>query len=210
MFNMFKPKKNDQIFFELFTNVISDTCEAAQKLDELFNDLTDFDKKILELESYEHKCDRTVHRLIEHLNHTFITPFDREDVFLITKVIDNIMDSIESTAFSLKLLNIQTIREDSHETTALIVNCTKELRDLIGDLDKMRTSKKLQAKIIEVNRLENKGDESYRRCVSNLFQSEKDAIEIIKWKEIYESLEKTLDACEDVANIIEGIVSKNA
>jgi len=210
MLNMLKPRKNDQIFFELFTSVIDETCAAAEKLEELFKNYDKLDDKLLVLEDYEHRCDRTVHDLISHLNHSFITPFDREDIFLITKVIDNIMDNIESTAFSLKLLNIDVIREESFEMTELIVKCTQELREVIRELKKMKTSKIIQTKIIEVNRIENQGDEAYRRIITNLFSMEKDTIEIIKWKEIYEYMEKTLDACEDVANIIEGIVSKNA
>ena len=210
MLNMLKPRKSDQVFFELFSHVIDDTCIAAEKLDELFRDYSQSDDKILALEEHEHRCDRTVHDLIDHLNHSFITPFDREDIFLITKVIDNIMDNIESTAFGLKLLNIEKIRVESLEMTGLIVKCAKELSIVIGELKNMKSSKVLQTKIIEVNRIENQGDVVYRRVIRDLFSSEKDPIEIIKWKEIYENMEKTLDACEDVANIIEGIVSKNA
>jgi predicted phosphate transport protein (TIGR00153 family) len=210
MLNMLKPRKNDQVFFELFIKVIDDTCIAAEKLENLFKDYSDADNKIRSLEEFEHSCDRTVHDLIDHLNHSFITPFDREDIFLITKVIDNIMDNIESTAFDLELLNIQEIRSESFAMAELIVKCTKELRCVVGELNHMKTSKTIQKEIIEVNRIENQGDEVYRNSIKNLFSSEKDPIEIIKWKEIYEYMEKTLDACEDVANIIEGIVSKNA
>jgi uncharacterized protein Yka (UPF0111/DUF47 family) len=120
------------------------------------------------------------------------------------------MDNIESTAFDLELLNIQEIRSESFAMAELIVKCTKELRCVVGELNHMKTSKTIQKEIIEVNRIENQGDEVYRNSIKNLFSSEKDPIEIIKWKEIYEYMEKTLDACEDVANIIEGIVSKNA
>jgi predicted phosphate transport protein (TIGR00153 family) len=210
MLNMLKPRKNDQVFFELFSSVIADTCAAAEKLEDLFKNYDESDQKILTLEELEHKCDKTVHNLISHLNHSFITPFDREDIFLITKVIDNIMDNIESTAFGLKLLNIKKIREESFEMTALIVKCSKELSAVIGELKNMKNSKTIQTRIIEVNRIENQGDEAYRKIIRNLFSTEEDTLEIIKWKEIYEYMEKTLDACEDVANIIEGIVSKNA
>ena len=207
---MLKPKKSDQIFFELFSDVIDETCAASAVLEGLFKNYENADEQIATLEEYEHKCDRTVHDLINYLNHSFITPFDREDIFLIAKVIDNIMDNIESTAFSLKLLNIQTIRPESFEMAELIVKCAKELKEVVDELDRMKVSKTIQAKIIEVNRIENQGDEAYRRIMRGLFSAEKDTLEIIKWKEIYEYMEKTRDACEDVANIIEGIVSKNA
>lgn len=210
MLDMLKPRKSDQIFYDLFSSVLTDTCTAAEKLDKLFRNYADADEKIEELEDLEHRCDKTVHDLINHLNHSFITPFDREDIFLITKVIDNIMDYIEATAYGLRLLNIDKIREESLEMTALTIKCCEELGKVIAELPKMKSSKTLQAKIIEVNRIENQGDVIYRRLVRNLFTTEHDPVEIMKWKEIYEGMEKTLDSCEDVANIIEGIVTKNA
>lgn len=209
MLNMFKPKKSDQIYYDLFSLVLTDTCTAAERLENLFKDISRIDEILQELEDYEHKCDRTVHDLIDHLNHTFITPFDREDIFYIIKIIDDIMDNIESTAFGLKLMNIDKIRPESLEMTKLIVECTRVLKIVVDELKNMKNSKILRSKIIEVNRIENQGDDVYRKVMRELFTEETAPLEIIKWKEIYENMEVTLDACENVANIIEGIVSKN-
>jgi predicted phosphate transport protein (TIGR00153 family) len=207
---MLKTSKKDLVFFDLFSVVMNDTCEAAKKLEELFLNYTDLEEKIKEIEVLEHKCDKTVHDLLEHLNRSFITPLDREDIFLIAKMMDDIIDFIESTAHRLKLFNITVIRPESHEMTRLIIKCTNELRNVIEELKRLKYSKTLHARIVEVNQIENEGDDAYRKLIQDLFTIEKDPIEIIKWKEIFEFMEKTLDACEDVANIIEGIVSKNA
>ena len=123
---------------------------------------------------------------------------------------DNITDAIESTAHRFKMFNIKAITEETKKLTRLIVMCTDELKGVMVELKYMKTSKLLPKKIIEVNRIENEGDAIYREAIASLFANEKSTIDVIIWKEIYEFLEKTLDACEDVANIVEGVVMKNA
>jgi len=206
---MFKTTKKDLIFFDLFSVVMDDTCKAADILQELFTNYTDIDDKIHAIEKLEHSCDRTIHDIIEHLNRSFITPIDREDIFTIAKVLDNIIDSIEATAQGLRLFSITRIKPQSIEMAQLITNCTKVLSIVISELHQMKTSKVMQQKIIEVNHIENEGDETYNRIIQDLFTKEQNPVEIIKWKEIIENMESTLDACEEVANMIEGIVSKN-
>lgn len=206
---MFKTTKKDLIFFDLFSVVMDDTCKAAEILKDLFTNFSDVDSKIKAIERLEHSCDRTIHDIIQHLNRSFITPIDREDIFIIAKTIDDIIDNIEATAQKLKLFMITQIRPQSLEMTRLITQCTKVLMEVVGELKNMKTSKILQPKIIEVNNIENQGDTTYNRIIQDLFSKEKNPVEIIKWKEIYESMESTLDTCEDIANVIEGIVSKN-
>ena len=207
---MFRTTKKDMIFYDLFSVVMEDTCTGAEILEDLFRSFTNTEEKIDSLKKLEHKCDRTVHDVIDQLNRSFITPLDREDIYMIAKEIDNIMDCVESTAYRLKMFNITVIRPDSLEMADLVVNCAKVIRRVVDELRNMKNSKTLHDDIIEVNRLENQGDAIYRKFVRDLFVEEKDPLEIIKWKEIIEHMEHTLDACEDVANIIEGVVSKNA
>jgi predicted phosphate transport protein (TIGR00153 family) len=207
---MFRTTKKDMIFYDLFSVVMTDTCEGAGILDDLFRSLTGVDEKIEQLESLEHKCDRTVHDVIDQLNRSFITPLDREDIFLIAKVIDNIMDSIEAVAHSIRLFNITSIRPEAIEMTALINKSAAVLAGVVSEMKNLKSSKTLHPGVVEVNRLENQGDVVYRSIIKELFTEEKDPIELIKWKEIVEQLEQALDSCEDVANVIEGIVSKNA
>jgi uncharacterized protein len=207
---MFRITAKEGIFFELFVNTAADTCLAADMLEELMTNFVDVTNKIRAIEEIEHKCDSHVHRMLEQLNHSFITPIDREDIYLIAKELDNITDYIESTAHRFRMFNVTGIRDEAKQLAKLIVQCTKELMDVMSELKRMKSSKILKEKIIEVNRIEDEGDEIFRSAMQRLFVSESNPIEVIKWKEIYEYLENTLDACEDVANIIEGVVMKNS
>jgi uncharacterized protein Yka (UPF0111/DUF47 family) len=108
------------------------------------------------------------------------------------------------------MFNVKDIKEEAITLATLNVKCTKELNDVMIELKNMKKSTSLKGKVIEINRIENEGDDIYRNAIAKLFVTEKDPVEIIKWKEIYEYLENTLDACEDVANIVEGVVMKHA
>lgn len=206
---MFKTTKSDLIFFDLFSVVMDDTCKAAEILQELFTDYSDIDDKIKAIEKLEHSCDRTIHDIIEHLNRSFITPIDREDIFQIAKEIDNIIDNIEATAQGLRLFSITKIRPEAVEMAKLITQSAHVLGEVVGEFKQFKTSKIMQQKIIEVNHIENDGDDMYNKIIQELFSKEQNPVEIIKWKEIIENMESTIDACEEVANMIEGIVSKN-
>jgi uncharacterized protein len=207
---MFRVTKREEIFYSMFVETAENTCKAALMLEDLMTNFTDVDNKIKKIEDVEHECDKRVHKILAQLNKSFITPIDREDIYLIAKELDNITDDIEATAHRFNMFNVSSIREEAKKLTELIVVSTKELKDVMSELKNMKKSKTLKEKIIEINRIENEGDEIYRSAMTSLFKHEKDAIEVIKWKEILEYLENTLDACEDVANIIEGVVMKNA
>ncbi len=207
---MFRMTKKEAAFFNMFVETAENTCRAAQLLDELMKNYVNVEEKVAEIEESEHECDKRVHGIMEQLNKSFITPIDREDIYLIAKELDNITDAIEATAHRFIMLNVKEITDDAKKLSKLVLECTSELRDVMIEVKNMKKSKKLQSKIIEVNRIEDDGDEVFRKAVTNLFRSESNAIEVIKWKEIYEYLEGTLDACEDVANIVEGVVMKHA
>lgn len=207
---MFRITSKEEIFFDLFVETANNTCKAAEMLEELMTNFNNIEEKIRAIEEAEHECDQLVHKILHQLNKSFITPIDREDIYLIAKELDNITDAIESTAHRFDMFNLTDMREDALKLAKLITICTKELRYVLSELKKMKTSKVLREKIIEVNRIENEGDTIYRNAIKKLFRTETNAIEVVKWKEIYEYLENTLDACEDVANIIEGVVMKHA
>jgi predicted phosphate transport protein (TIGR00153 family) len=185
-------------------------CEAAKKMNDLITNYTDVDHKIDAIQQIEHNCDMKVHEIVQHVNRSFITPIDREDINEIAKELDNITDAIEDTAHRFRMFDIKSITDDAKKLSDLIVTCTNELKIVMVEMKNMKTSKELCPKIIEVNRIENVGDVLYRNAMSSLFTSGMDTLEIIKWKEIYEFLENSLDACEDVANTVEGVVMKHA
>lgn len=207
---MFRITKKEEVFFDLFVETTKHACLAAKKLDDLMNNYEDVNKKIKDIEQIEHNCDLSVHNIMQQLNKSFITPIDREDIYEIAKELDNITDAIEATAHRFNMYNVISITEDAKKLSALTVLCTQELKSLMEELKNMKTSKHIKNKIIEVNRIENEGDDIFRQAMTSLFSNDLNALEVIKWKEIYELLENTLDACEDVANIVEGIVMKHA
>ncbi len=206
---MFRTTPKEERFFDMFIETAGKSCEAAVLLNDLVNNYEDINKKIDDIEQIEHECDQCCHDIIELLNKSFITPIDREDIDEIVKVLDNITDSIEATAHRFRMLNVKTITDETKVVTKLIVDCTTELQGVMMELKHMKTSKTLYKKIIEVNRIEDEGDDIFRDAITSLFRDNPDPIDIIKWKEIYELLENSLDACEDVANIVEGIVMKH-
>lgn len=141
---MFKTTKKDLVFFDLLSSMMEDTCVAADLLLDLLTNYNDVDNKIKEIEKYEHKCDKTVHELVNELNRSFITPIDREDIFDLTKAMDNITDNIEFAAQRLNLFAIQEIRPRAVETAKLISSCVKELKVVVDEMKQMRTSKLLR------------------------------------------------------------------
>ena len=207
---MFRVTRKEEIFFDLFVDTVDLACIAAKKLNDLINNYTDVDKKIDSIQEIEHNCDIKVHDIIDQVNKSFITPIDREDINEIAKELDNITDAIEDTAHRFRMFDIKFIREDAKVLSNMIVTCTEELKVVMVEMKHMKTSKLLCPKIIEVNRIENEADVLYRKAITSLFTSGMDTLEIIRWKEIYEFLENSLDACEDVANTVEGVVMKHA
>ncbi len=207
---MFKTSHKEEIFFDMFVETMQNSCKAAEMLVDLMKNYVDIDNKIQSIGIVEHECDGSIHKILEQLNKSFITPIDREDIYSIAKELDNITDYVDSTAHKFKMLNVVEIRPEAIKLAELAVSCTNELQGVIVELKNMKRSKTLMDKIIEVNRIENEADQIFRDAITKLFTCEKNPVEVIKWKEIYECLENTLDACEDVANIVEGVVMKNA
>lgn len=207
---IFSLKKREEVFYDLFDETIEKALEAALLLEELMNDYTDITRKIAHLKDIEHECDMHVHKIMKALNASFITPIDREDIYSIAKEMDNIVDTIEEAANKFELFHVTEVREAAKIMAKLIVACVRELKIVVNELRRMKRSKILREKIIEVNRIENEGDVVYRGAIKSLFETETNALEVIKWKQIYEFLEDSIDACEDVANILEGVVMKHA
>lgn len=207
---MFRITAKEEMFFDYFIETCEIICKAANLLDDLTNNYVNVNEKIASIEETEHACDNSVHKILNELNKSFITPIDREDIFTIAKELDNITDDIESAAHRFSMFNVKEVKPEAIALTKLIVRATNELKKVMIEVKNMKKSKSLQTKIIEVNNVEDEADTIFRDAMANLFTSEQDAVEVIKWKAIFELLENTIDACEDVANIVEGVVMKNA
>lgn len=207
---MFRVTRKEEKFFDLFVETAEQTCKAAVMLEDLMEKYLNVHGKVKAIEDVEHACDRNVHNMLEQLNKSFVTPIDREDIYLIAKELDNITDAIESAAHRFVMFNVQSITPEAKKLSKLITACTRELKVVMEEMKNMKKSKLLHEKIVEVNRIEDEGDDIFREAMSALFVTGKDPLDVIKWKEIYQLLENTLDACEDVANIVEGVVMKHA
>lgn len=208
---MFNLNPTDDKFYDMFIEEAKNTEKAAELLRDSLDDLENKTSYIARVEELEHKGDEIVHNLIEELNNSFITPIDREDIFSITKVMDNILDSIESTMHRFTMFNIEESREGAKVLAGLILDASKELVNLMEDFKHMKKkNKQITERVISINKIENKGDVFYRQIISDLFAEDgkTQVLEIIKWREIYKFLEATLDSCESVANIVEGVVMK--
>lgn len=207
---MLRTTKKEMAFYTDFTKMIDLIHDAALRLEDLLTNYTNVKIKIKEITEMEHNCDILCHQAIDRINDSFITPIDREDIFVIDKALDDIMDNIEETASRFEIYNIKAIVPEVIMFTKLITSSTARLQKLFKLMPHSNAAKEMQTEIIEVNRLENQGDAIYRQQLTDLFADEKDAIVILTWSNIYESLEKALDACEDIANIIEGVITKHA
>jgi uncharacterized protein len=207
---MFSLTPRDVKFYDMFITNSETILNSAELLYEFMQDLNNPESKFLAIKDLEHKGDEEQHNILEELNKSFITPLDREDIYAIAKGLDDIIDFIESAASRIVIFNIKTSTKEAKEMCKLIVDGSKELIYLMKELKIMNKSNKIREKIIEVNRIEEQGDVLFRKAVRILFTEDIPVIEVIKQREMYETLENTLDAIEDIANIVEGVVMKHA
>jgi uncharacterized protein Yka (UPF0111/DUF47 family) len=204
----FTPKEDK--FYNLFIEDANIAYKAANLLVDFLYNLGDAEQNIENLKNIEHEGDKKQHEILKELNRTFITPFDREDIYSIAKGMDDIIDLIESTASRFVMLNVDVCTDEAKKLAGMILNCCSEIITIMEELKGMKATKKLSQKIIKVNGIEEKGDVISREAIKKIFRSNMKVIDIIKWREIYQYLEDTLDSCEDIANIVEGVVMKNA
>src|SRR5262252_6903954 len=160
-----------------------------------------------EIKEIEHKCDHLTHEIIQRLNRTFVTPLDREDIYTLARSLDDVMDAIDASATILRLYQIEAVRPGARELAHLVRQSAEQVVLAMKALEKR---KGVAEHAVEINRLENEADRAHQAAVRSLFKDEKDAVAIIKWKEIFDFLEQATDRCEDVANVLEGVVVKHA
>jgi len=206
-----KGKKNYN-YFQAFVELSEFSLKAAEML---IKALYDFDKNqldgiIREMHVIEHTADNKRHELLNKLAKEFLPPIEREDIMSLSEKIDDVTDSVEDVLLNISIFNVNSIPQKIIEFTEVIVKCCRSLISALKEFENFRKSKKLHDEIIELNRLEEVGDALYVNGVRELYRSKMEPIDLIIWKEVFASLEKCCDACEDVANDIENIVMKNS
>jgi uncharacterized protein len=206
---MSKLFKKDQTFFRLFGDMTLYILEAAELLGEMFRNPGGDQQQILagKIKDLEHKGDDATHHVIEELNKTFITPLDREDIHDLCLALDDVLDLIDNTAGRLVLFNISESIHGTLEMWQVLYNQARAIEEAVK---RLKNNTNVIERCIEINRLENDADRIFQMAIGQLFEHVKDPIEVIKRKEIIETLEKATDMAEDVANVLETIIVKNA
>jgi len=159
-----------------------------------------------EIKEVEHKCDFLTHEIIQRLNRTFVTPIDREDIHALARSLDDVMDAIDASAALIRLYRLDVVRFGANELARIISACTREVRLA---LEALEGRKGVSRHSVEINRLENEADRIHSQAVSRLFDEERDPLTVMKWKETLDFLEDATDRCEDVANVLEGVMVKH-
>jgi hypothetical protein len=199
----------EEKFFDLFEE-LADKIEEGGKLflDMLLN-YDSFETRLVKLKEIEHEADDITHRTYEKMHTTFLTPIDREDIYALVNKMDSILDMTEAAAVRMSLYKIKAPKEELFQQARILNEATAKVKMIVCGLRDMKNAKMILSACVEINTLENAGDQILRATMARLFEHETDPFELIKWKEIFERFEEALDICEDVSNIVEGIVLKN-
>lgn len=197
----------EEKFFHLFDRMAAKVVEGAHRFRDLLEDYTDVVQKAKRIKEVEHEADLIAHEVMDKLNKSFITPFDREDIRALVMYLDDVIDDIEATADKLALFEVKKPTAAAAEMARIICKATEEIQKAVNQIEAPQT---LNIFLVEINRLENMADNICREQLAKLFREEPDVRELLKWKEVYERLESCADRCEDVADVIEDIVVKNA
>ncbi|MEO6725999.1 MAG: DUF47 family protein [Blastocatellia bacterium] len=205
---MIRLLPREEKYFSLFNNLASHLTESAKLLQNLFSDFDNRASYAEQIKVVEHKCDDITHEIIKKLNQTFITPIDREDIHALASGLDDIVDAIEYTAKRIILYHVTQSTEHARKMSDVMVRLTAHLQTAVGALG--NNGEQVLADCVAIHTLENEGDVYHHQAVEKLFAEEKDPITIIKMKEIYEKMERMIDKAEDVGNVLEAIVLKNA
>ena len=200
------PQETD--FFVSFQKQAENIVAGAAALTSMLEHYTDVPEQVRRIKAIEHAGDELTHQIFRKLNQTFVTPFDREDIHELCGTMDDVLDLVDAAASRFDLYCISQLRAGTVDLSKVLTLTTMELSAAIHAIAASRD--RAIPRVIEINRLENESDRLCRLLIARLFQDEKDPVQIIKWKEIFEVIETAVDKCEDVSNVIESVILKNA
>ena len=200
----------EEKFFELFEAQAAHNVAAAKQFRDMAQKWSRDQGAFDRLRDIEHEADITCHEIYDKLNRTFVTPFDREDIRELAGELDTVTDLVESVAQRMYLYQIDKSTEDLVQLTDILWQATENVRKAVAELKTPEKSRRVMDYCIEVNRLENAGDHALNVAIAKLFQGKPDPLEVMKWKEIYETTEEAIDKCEDIAHTLETMLVKAA
>ena len=199
----------DEKFYDMFEELACKIEEGGKMFTDILNNYEQSEAKIAKLKEIEHEADIITHRTYEKMHRTFLTPLDREDIYNLVNKMDSVLDMIEAAAVRMQLYKIKKPADEIKELARILNLAVGKIKKIVHALRDKKKSQEILEDCVEINTLENEGDIVLRMTMARLFEREKDPIELIKWKEIFERIEESIDVCEDVSNIIEGIVLKH-
>ena len=203
--HVFAPR--DRVYFELFEEAGQNVLQASDLLDRLLSNYPDSKDLAREILVCEHEGDRITHDIIDRLNHTFVTPIDREDILALASALDDIVDYTEEVADYLGLYKIEAPMDQAIRLAHVLKESCAQIAEAVP---RLRGFRDISHYTVEINRLENEGDRITREAVASLFDARIDPMVVIRWKDIFERLEAAIDSTEHVADILYGIVIKNS
>jgi predicted phosphate transport protein (TIGR00153 family) len=202
----FRLIPTDDAFFALFNDSAANVADCARRLRDMLTDPTDASRheKVAEC---EHRGDEIVHTIVQRLNTTFVTPFDREDIHALAEELDDVVDDMLEVSHRMQLTGITTALPELKEQADLVVECAVEVQQLMERLESMKGT---QPHLDAIDRLESEGDAVHRRILARLFGGEFEALEVLRWKDVIEAMEAALNTLEDISDVVESIVLKHA
>jgi hypothetical protein len=204
MFGRLLPKEVS--FFDFFEKHVSLIYQGIKEYQTIAKTSTNISHHVKRVKEIEHEADGITHFCVESLHKTFITPIERDDIFKLISTMDDVIDHVDAACSSIDIYKITTMTPEAIAYADILISAVVELEKALKGLRNMNNSQMVREACICVNRLENEGDRITRQAFSRLFEEEPDIRTLIKWKEIYQHLEDAIDCCEDVANIIEGVI----
>jgi len=206
---MFGLIPKEERFFKLYKDMTANIIEGAVLLKDMLDTFADPHESQRRIKDIEHKGDAITHSIIQRLNKTFITPMDREDVYALASKLDDILDLIDASAQRFVMYNVECATPEAKTLAFLILQGCQSVDKAVDKLSS-KSHEQIYAHCVEINAIENEADRVSREAIGRLFDEEKDPISLLKWKEIYETLETATDKCEEVANILESVMVKNS
>jgi uncharacterized protein len=208
MLEKLMPKSDE--FFDDFDAQAAVTVRGTKLLLALFEDFTDVERKVAAIKEVEHEGDNIAHRAFERLHRQFITPFDRAEIHRLLSRIDDVLDLTDATAEKLLLYEVGPVPQAAKDLARILVPATEKLQDAVRQMREIKNPAQILASCRDIKTFESDADALGRAAIAALFKSGADTLSIMKWKEIYDLMETATDRCEDVANVIEGVVLEHA
>ena len=209
LLKIFQGSGNDR-FYDWFEQAAQNNVAAALELEHLCLHYADAGEVAKRIHDLEHKGDEISHYIYDELNRVFVTPLDREDITALTRALDDVTDLIHESADNMAIYNVQEATPTAQRLARIIRDATRMVAEAMPNLRNRRTFRNVDSAVIEINRLENEADDELRQGLTELFKTSNDPVDIIRWRDIYQTMEEVTDAAEDIADVLRGLVTKYA